>query len=296
MRIVISGASGFLGVPLIAQLRSNGHQVTQLVRSATSRPQTSRWDPANGRVDQVLIDSADAVINLSGAPIAHWPWTQDYRRTVLDSRVSCTRTLAEAIATAPRPPVFISASGMSAYGSDRGAEVLTEQSSLGTGSLAQVVHQWEAATTPARAAGARVCHVRTSLVLHRSGGTLKTLLPIFRLGLGGKLADGSQYFPVISRNDWVRGIAFLLSTESATGAFNFANPNPVTNAEFTRQLGSALGRPTILRVPAWGIKAVLGSLAPELLGSLRVLPEHLQAEGFAFEQGDLASTIASALR
>lgn len=296
MRIVIGGASGFLGGPLIAHLRDQGHHVTRLVRSCSPGVESSVWDPATGRIDQVLIDSADAVVNLSGAPVAHWPWTDSYRAKIHDSRVSCTLTLSEAIAAAPKPPVFISASGMSYYGSDRGAEELTEQSAQGGGFLADVTHDWEDATKPASDAGARVCKVRTSLVLHQDGGTLKTLLPIFKLGLGGRLASGDQYFSVISRNDWIRGIAFLLDNESTSGPFNFANPHPATNAEFTRQLGKALNRTTFMRVPGFALKAALGPLAGELLGSLRIIPAHLETAGFGFAEPDLAATIAAALR
>lgn len=296
MHIVIGGASGFLGSPVIAHLRGQGHQVTRLVRSGSPNEESSVWDPATGRIDQILIDRADAVINLSGAPVAHWPWTDSYRTQIHDSRVSCTRTLSEAIAAAPKPPVFISASGMSYYGSDRGVEELTEHSSRGAGFLADVTNDWEGATEPAKVAGARVCNIRTSLVLHKDGGTLKTLLPIFKLGLGGKLASGNQYFSMISRNDWIRGITFLLNHESASGPFNFANPNPGSNAEFTRQLGKELGRPTFMRVPGFALKAVLGPLANEVLGSLQIIPAHLETEGFDFSEPDLATTIAAALR
>lgn len=295
MHVVIGGASGFLGVPLTAFLRERGHRVTVLVRSGGSDEQSSRWDPAAGRIDQGLIDEADAVVNLSGAPVAHWPWTESYKRTLLQSRVSSTATIAAAVATAPTPPILISASGMSAYGSDRGAELLTEQSSPGDGILPNVVHHWEAATQPAVAAGARVCFVRTSLVLDRSGGTLKTLLPLYRLGLGGRLADGGQYFSVISHSDWIRGVTFLLEHDSAAGPFNFANPHPTTNAEFNRQLAAQLHRPAFMRVPRFAIRTALGSLSTELLGSLRVMPEHLLAEGFSFEHPDLASTLRAAL-
>ncbi|MEO6473391.1 MAG: TIGR01777 family oxidoreductase [Aeromicrobium sp.] len=296
MHIVIGGASGFLGEPLTSFLRGRGHDVTTLIRSGTPDNRSSLWDPASGNLDQVLIDSADAVINLSGAPVAHWPWTAAYRHKILVSRTSATATLARAIAASPKPPALVSASGMSAYGSDRGSEVLTEKSSLGKGFLTDVVHQWEAAASPAADAGARVCFIRTSLVLDKHGGTLKTMLPIFRLGLGGKLSTGKQYFSVISLNDWVRAAAFLVETETASGPFNFANPNPSTNAEFTTQLSSALRRPAVMRVPGFAIKTALGRLSDELLGSLRVVPEHLQAEGFVFEEPDLESTIAAGLR
>lgn len=296
MHIVVGGASGFLGGPLTAFLRQSGHEVTVLIRSGTPGEHSALWDPAAGRIDQVLIDRADAVINLSGAPVSHWPWTSSYRAKILDSRVSSTRTLSEAIAAAPNPPVLISASGMSVYGTDRGDEKLTEESSDGEGLLSDVVRAWEAATQPAIAAGARVCHVRTSLVLHKDGGLLKTLLPIYKLGLGGKLSSGSQYFSVISRNDWIRGVAFLLETKSASGPFNFANPNPTTNAEFNNRLSDVLNRPGIMRVPRFAMKTVLGRLADEALGSLRVFPAHLEAEGFTFDEPDLDSTVASALQ
>lgn len=295
MHIVVSGASGFLGGPLTAFLRERGHRVTVLIRTGTPGEHSSIWDPATGRIDQVLIDSADAVINLSGTPIAHWPWTASYRRQVLESRLRSTGTLATAIAAAPSAPVLVSASGMSAYGRDRGSEVLTESSSAGAGFLADVVHRWEAATQPAIDAGSRVSFIRTSLVLDKSGGTLKTLLPIYKLGLGGRLSTGAQFFSVISRNDWVRGVTFLVETDSASGPYNFANPHPTSNKEFNDQLGDALGRPTVMRVPAFALRAALGQLSKELLGSLRIVPERLLDAGFTFEQPDLESTITAAL-
>ena len=296
MRVVISGASGFLGGPLIAHLRDQGHHVTRLVRSGSAGDDASLWDPSSGRVDQILIDRADAVINLSGAAIAHWPWTASYRKKVLESRVSSTSTLSAAIADAPKPPIFLSGSAVGLYGSDRGSEKLTEESPRGNGFLSDVVLDWEAATTPAKDAGARVCMLRTAPVMHKDGSTLKTMLPIFKLGLGGKLSSGDQYFPVISRHDWIRAVTFLLDTESASGPFNLANPNPATNVEFTKQLGKALERPTILAVPGFAMKIALGSLANDVTGSLRVIPERLEAEGFGFAEPDLASTIAAALR
>lgn len=295
MHVVIGGASGFLGAPLASRLRLEGHRVTTLIRSREASAESSPWDPAQGVVDQTLIDSADAVINLSGAPVAHWPWTKAYKRTLLESRVSATTTLAAGIAAAPKPPILISASGMSAYGNDRGAEKLTEQSSAGDGILPNIVQHWEAAAQPAIDAGARVCFARTSLVLDRRGGTLKALLPIFRLGMGGKLAGGKQYFSVISQNDWLRAVLFLLAHETAAGPFNFANPNPVTNAEFTREFGELLGRPTFMAVPGFPMRIILGDLSTELLGSLRIIPERLLTAGFEFEQPDLTTTLKAAL-
>lgn len=295
MHIVVGGASGFLGGALTASLRKDGHEVTQLIRSGTPGAHSSVWDPAAGRVDQVLIDRADAVVNLSGAPVAHWPCTSSYRAKIRDSRVSSTRTLSEAVAAAPNPPVLISASGMSFYGNDRGDEKLTEESSGGEGFLTDVVHAWEAATRPAIDAGARVCHVRTTLVMHKDGGTLRTLLPIYKLGLGGKLSSGDQYFSVISLNDWIRAATFLIDNETASGPYNFGNPHPATNAEFNRKLSDELNRPGFMTVPRFAMKAAVGRLADAALGSLRVHPARLESAGFRFEQPDLDSTITAAL-
>jgi len=296
MHVVVGGASGFLGRSLAARLRGQGHRVTELVRSGPAGDEASTWNPAAGHVDQGLINDADAVVNLSGAPIARWPWTASYRRELLESRLGATSTLAAAIAAAPTPPVLVSASGMSVYGADRGDEMLPETAGDGPGFLADVCRQWEAATLPAQEAGARVSFVRTSSVMHRDGGTLKLMLPVWKAGLGAKLSSGSQFFSVISRDDWVRGVVFLLTHEDASGPFNFANPAPATNAEFTKALAAAVHRPAVLRAPGFAMKLALGGLAPELLGSLRLQPAALTAAGFAFEHPDLESTLDAALR
>ena len=296
MQIVVGGASGFLGSALIEQLRSRGHHVTRLVRGGAPADDASHWDPVAGIVDVNVINQADAVINLSGAPVAHWPWTKSYKQEIASSRIHCTMTLAQAVADSPARPAFISASGMSAYGSDRGGEVLTESSSPGISFLAGVVHDWEAAAAPAIDAGSRVCFVRTSLVLDHRGGTLKLLLPIFKFGLGGRVGSGKQYFSVISLADWVRGVEFLTTNGTSSGPYNFANPHPVTNAEFTKELGRALHRKTFFTVPAFALRTATGGLADELLGSLRVVPERLLGEGFGFADPDISSVISTALK
>lgn len=295
MHIVVGGASGFLGAPLATFLRSRGHQVTSLVRRPPHGGDESQWDPHSGHVDHTLIQSCDAVINLSGAPISQWPRTAGRKREILASRVNATSTLAQAVAAAATPPALVSASGMSWYGTDRGTEPLTEASGTGTGFLAEVSRQWEDAALPAVDAGSRVSFVRTSLVLHADGGMLNLMLPAWKLGLGARLGDGRQHMSLISRNDWVRAVTHLVEHDDASGPFNVAMPNSATNAEFTRALARAVNRPAFLAAPAFAIKAALGGLSEDLLGSLKVLPSALERSGFKFEQPTLEQALASAL-
>lgn len=295
MRIVLAGASGFLGQSWREHLARQGHDVVRLVRGEAHSAGESSWDPYRGQVDQAVIDGADVVANLAGAPIAHWPWTASYKKTLRDSRVLTTRTLAEAIAAAPGKPAFLAQNGIAAYG-DRGDEVLTEESSTpATTTLGRISREWEEATAPAAEAGARVCVLRTSVVLHKSGGALKPLNLLFRAGLGGPLGDGRQYFATISLNDWLRAATFLATHDESRGVYNLAGPGTTTNAEFTAQLGRMLNRPTLVRAPAWPMRKVLGELSNELLGSVRVEPAHLLADGFEFEQPTLNERLASAL-
>lgn len=294
MKIVVGGASGFLGNALVERLRADGHEVTRLVRTRTGLEGTSLWDPSAGRIDQVIIDRADAVVNLSGASIARWPRTRSYLRTLMSSRIEPTSTIVKAIVNSPEPPMLLSASAMGFYGTDRGIEVLPETADAGPGPLAEITHAWEAATAPAAEAGARVSHLRTSLVLHASGGALKPMLPAFKLGAGAKLGSGQQYMSFISRDDWVRAVIHLLENDLA-GPFNLSTPTPVTNAEFTDTFGDVLGRPTVLKAPGFALKAALGGLAGDLLGSLRLQPSALAGAGFEFEHPDLKSALQAAL-
>jgi uncharacterized protein (TIGR01777 family) len=295
MHVVIGGASGFLGSALTEQLRAGGHQVTRLVRSGGSADDASPWDPSGGYVDQSVIEGADAVVNLSGSSISKWPRTKGRKRELLQSRLCATTTLAKAVAAAPSPPALISGSAMAWYGSDRGAEVLAEASSPGQGFLADVVHAWEEAAQPAIDGGARVCFVRTSLVLDANHGILALMLPAWKLGGGAKLGDGRQYMSLISLNDWLRAVTFLIESPDAKGPFNVAMPSASTNAEFTDALGNAVHRPTFLAAPKFALKAVLGGAADDLLGSLRLAPAALLDAGFSFEQPDLTSVLASAV-
>jgi len=281
----------------VPHLRERGHQVTRLVRTPDGAPDASLWDPRTGRIDQVAVDRADAIVNLSGSSIVHWPPTAKYRRELLASRVDSTTTLARAVAASPSPAALINGSGMSHYGSDRGDEVLTEASEPGTdGFLPEVVHRWEGATSIAADAGARVCLVRTTAAMHRSGSILGTILPIFKLGVGGRLGSGRQYMSMLSRTYWVRAATFLVEHDDVSGPFNVGMPNPPTNAEFTEALGRALSRPTMLAVPAFALRTAAGSLGNDLLGSLRLEPTALLKAGFTFEHTDLDAMLADALR
>ncbi len=295
MRFVIAGASGFLGQAWRDYLAREGHEVVRLVRGEALSEQESHWDPSHGVVDEQVIEDSDIVANLAGAPIAHWPWTASYKKTLLDSRVDTTKTLADAIASTTSKPTFLVQNGIAGYG-DRGDEVLTEDSSTPAGSaLGDVTLAWQAAADAAKEAGARVCIMRSGVVLHKSGGAIKPMILQFRAGLGGPLGDGQQYFSTISLTDWVRAATFLATTDSCEGIYNLAGPNNTTNAEFTKELGRMVHRPTVLRAPAWPIRKVLGELSNELLGSARVEPARLQAEGFVFEHPTLNTRLAAAL-
>jgi uncharacterized protein len=297
MHIVVGGASGFLGSALVAHLRKQGHQVTRLVRTSDASADASEWDPRTGRIDQIVIDRADAVVNLSGSPMVRWPPTGRFRRELLASRIDATTTLARAVASSAAHPALLSASGMSYYGSDRGEDVLTESSAAGDdGFLPGVVHRWENATTVAADAGSRVCLIRTTAAMHRSGSMFPLARRVFSLGLGARLGSGEQYMSMLSLVDWVRAATFLIEHADASGPFNFAMPEPTTNAAFTDALGRALGRPTFLVAPSFALKLGAGSLANDLLGSLRVVPKALTDLGFTFEHRDVDAVIEAALR
>lgn len=294
MHVVIGGASGFLGSALADHLTADGHTVTRLVRGRATTASESSWDPATGHVDQGAIDRADAVVNLSGSPISQWPRTAKRRHEILTSRLGATTTLAEAVAKAPNPPAFLSGSGMSWYGVDRGTERLTEADGPGSGFLAEVSQQWEAAARPAIEARARACFLRTSLVLDSAGGVLKLMLPAWKLGGGARLGSGRQRMSLITRADWVRAVAHVL-THDISGPVNLAMPDSVTNAEFTDALGRAVRRPTFLAVPGFAVRAVLGGIAEDLLGSLDVVPQVLTDSGFEFEAPDVTTALAHAI-
>lgn len=299
MRIVLAGASGFLGRAWREHLARQGHSVVRLVRGPAQSSDESTWDPyaavQGDRIDQDVIDGADVVANLAGAPIAHWPWTASYKQTLRESRVETTRTLADAVATAPRSPAFLAQNGIAGYG-DRGSTVITESTPTDADTfMAGVTREWQAATEPAAEAGARVVVMRSGVVLDRRGGALKPLLLQFRAGVGGPIGDGSQYFATISLVDWLVAATWLAGNDAAHGAYNLTGPQQATNEEFTRTLARLLHRPAFVRAPAAAIRAALRDVASELLGSERVEPQRLLDEGFTFEHPTLESRLLSAL-
>lgn len=295
MKVVVAGSSGFLGRAWTQLMAELGHEVVRLVRREPGGPGESRWDPATGVLDQAVVDSADVVVNLAGANVAHFPWTESYEREFVSSRIDTTRLLAEAVARAEKQPALLAQSGVAGYG-DRGAQVVTEDTPIDADSfMADVVRQWEAATEPARAAGVRVVVLRTSVVLDRHGGALKSMLLPFRLGVGGVVGSGQQYFATISLHDWVRAVTFLAVDAELSGTFNVTGPDCSTNAEFTEELGRALHRPTVLKVPAFPLRRLAGPIGGELLASTRVEPKRLLEAGFAFSHNDVAERVAAAL-
>jgi uncharacterized protein (TIGR01777 family) len=295
MKIVVSGASGLIGTQLVAKLSSSGHEVVRLVRRSPKSGEI-QWNPKSGTLDAAALEGTDAVIHLSGAGIGDKRWTDGYRKEILDSRTATTALLATSIASLSRKPsVFLSGSAIGIYGA-RNDEQLTEVSTHGTGFLAEVCEQWEAAAKPAVDAGIRTVYLRTGIVLSPKGGALKKLLPLFKLGVGGKFGNGKQWQSWISIDDEIGAIEHLL-TANVSGAVNLTAPNPVTNAEFTKVLASVLKRPAIVPVPTFAPKILLGGeLADALLFTgQRVIPAALNASGYNFKHTTLESAFRSLL-
>jgi uncharacterized protein len=296
MRVAITGSTGLIGSALKPHLESLGHEVIRVVRSGPTGTDIV-WSPAESRIEPHALDGIDAVVHLAGAGIGDHRWTDDYKRELLESRTKGTTLIAETIASADDgPKVLLSASGIGIYGA-RGEEVLTEESALGDGFLSDLCVQWEQATGAAEAAGARVAHLRTGIVLSPEGGALKKQLPLFKFGLGGKMGSGDQWQSWISIDDEVAAIAHLLTADTS-GAVNLTAPQPVTNAEFTDTLGDVLRRPTFMPIPKFGPKLLLGGeLVDNLLFSgQRALPTILSNdEGFTFRHPDLATALHALL-
>ena len=295
MRFVIAGASGFLGTQWRDHLARQGHDVVRLVRGEALSEHESHWDPYAGQVDDSVIESADVVACLSGAPLAHWPWTAAYKRTFVDSRVATTGTLARAVAASARKPALLAQNGIAGYG-DRADLLLTEDSDANASTfMGRVTQEWERATAPAADAGARVVVMRSGVVLDRRAGVVKTLVPVFKLGLGGPVGPGTQYFSTISLPDWLRAATFLATHDECSGVYNVSAPNASTNAEFGSELGRQLHRPAVLPVPALPIRKIVGDVSTELLNSTRVEPARLLAAGFEFEHPTLEARVSAAL-
>lgn len=291
MRVLVTGASGFIGTALSAALEGRGDEVIALHRGGDgSGP---RWDIEAGRVDEGALAGVDAVVHLAGAPILP-PWTENKKRRILDSRVKGTDLIARTVA-ASGTATLVTASGMDFYG-DRGETLLTEDEPAGEGFMSRVAAAWEAAAAPAVAAGARVAHLRTSLVLDSSGGSLPKMMLPFRFFVGGPIGPGDQWWSWITLDDEVRAIIHILDSDSVHGPVNMATPNPVRNREFMAALGDAMGRPSWFPTPAFLLKAVLGADAADalLLESKRLVPAVLRDSGFAFSHTDIAAAMAHA--
>ena len=297
MDVVVTGSSGFIGTALVEALARAGHRPIRLLRRSTDqRPgdgDAIQWDPEAGTIDRGGLEGVHAVVHLAGEGIATHRWTDEQKRRILESRTKGTSLLSSTLATLQRPPrALVSASGVNYYG-DRGDEIITEATPAGTGFLTDVTLAWEAATTPARQGGIRVAIARSGLVLSPRGSALKRMLPLFKVGLGGRFGRGHQWWSWISLDDEIGALIWLLDHD-VSGPVNLTGPEPVTNAELTKALGRVLHRPTVVAVPAFGPKLLLGrELATELLfTSARVVPRKLLDSGYEFRH----ETIDDALR
>ena len=295
MRILVSGASGPIGAALLRALKAQGAAVTRLVRNSATDNDQIVWDPSRP-LSPDSVSGFDAVIHLAGESIVG-RWTDAKKRRILDSRSQGTGHLAEAVAKASQPPrVFVSASAVGFYG-NRGDEILSEDSPSGEGFAADICRQWEAATQPAAKAGIRTAQMRMGVVMSAEGGALPEMLTPFRLGLGGRLGNGRQWWTWVSVRDVVGAIQHVLNHESLSGPVNAVAPNPVTNAEFTRILASVLNRPAIFPMPAFAVRLIFGEMGEELfLGSQRVEPTKLAASGYQFQHPDLENALKEILQ
>ena len=293
MKIAMTGSSGLIGTALRASLAGDGHDVVRLVRRPSERPDEIEWNPAAGKLDSSALEGIDAAINLAGVGIGDKRWTDAHKRAVLDSRLDSTDLLSRVLAALEsRPPVLISASAIGYYGG-RGDEILTEESSPGTDFVAEVCVPWEAATSPASEAGIRVVHVRTGLVMSKDGGILKQLLLPFKLGFGGRIGSGEQYWSWIDMSDEIAAIRFLLDRDDLSGPFNLSAPNPLPFGEVVSILGKVLRRPTVLPMPSLAMKALFGTERAEalLFEGQRVLPQRLVDAGFSFRFTELEDSL-----
>lgn len=291
MDVLVSGSTGLIGSALVSALEEGGHRVRRLTRSGGSSEDVVRWDPSAGEIDAGRIEGVDAVVHLAGENIVG-RWTDAKKARIRDSRVRGTRLLSDTLARLPTPPaVMISASASGYYG-DRGNELLSEESAPGDNFLAGVGQEWEAAADPAREAGVRVVHPRIGIVLSTEGGALGTTLPIFKLGVGGKIGSGRQYWSWIAIDDVVGAILHVLTENSLEGPVNVTVPDPPTNAEYTRVLGRVLGRPTVFPLPAPVARIMLGQLADELLlASQRIEPARLKETGYSYRYPELEGAL-----
>lgn len=295
MKIAITGSSGLIGSALIEALSRRGDEVVRVVRSAPG-PEDVLWDIGAGTMEANKLEGVDAVVHLAGEGIGEAKWSPDQKKKILESRTLGTALLAETLAgLSAKPKVLVSGSAMGIYG-NRGDTELTEQAERGSGFLADVVAAWESAAEPAVSAGIRTAFIRTGVVLSPDGGALKEQLPFFKMGVGGKIGDGSQYWSWISLDDHVGAILHIIDGDLA-GPVNLVAPNPVTNQEFTTALGKALGRPTFLPTPKFAVDFRLGKEAAQemLFWSTRVIPGALADSGYQFKHPTIAEAFEALL-
>jgi uncharacterized protein (TIGR01777 family) len=295
MKVAVTGSSGLIGSALVAALRADGHQVIRLVRGPAGQDAVT-WDPRAERgLDPRSLDGTAAVVHLAGAGVADKRWTPAYQAEIRDSRVQGTRALVRALAAMTTPPgVLLAGSAIGWYGDTGGREV-TEADPAGQGFLPEVVRDWEAAAAEAATAGIRVATLRSGVVLSPKGGILGRLLPLFRLGLGGRIGSGRQVMSWIGLSEWVAAARFLLGRDTITGPVNLTTPNPVSNAEFTSALAAAVHRPAVMLVPVPALKLAVGGVSSDILSSARVMPQRLLAEGYQFAHPGIAGALAAEL-
>lgn len=296
-RIAISGSSGLVGSALRARLAAQGHEVVRVLRGNDSDP-AALWNPEQGWFRPGALEGCDAVVHLAGASIGDGRWTENRKSALRSSRIEATRLLVDHLGTLERKPaVLITASAVGFYGS-RGDEELTEESPAGNDFLAGLTVEWEREAARAATFGIRTVMSRFGVILAKEGGALTRMLLPFKLGAGGRIGNGRQWMAWVSLADAVRAVEYAIATDSIEGPVNVTAPNPVTNAAFTKALGGALHRPTLLPTPTFGLKLLLGGEAAEglLLTSQRVLPRKLEASGFRFDQPAIDTALAAVLR
>ncbi len=297
MKILMTGSTGMIGSATAAFLAKEEHRIIRLVRRTPAGANEVSWDPAAGTLDKSAIEGIDAVVHLAGESIASGRWTVEKKRRIRESRIEGTRLLAQSLAQLSDPPkVLVSVSAAGYYG-DRGTEILDEKSGPGKGFLADLCRQWEAATDAAAARGIRVVIPRLGMVLGAGGGALARMLPLFRLGIGGRIGSGRQYMSWIAIKDLAAVIRFALSRESLQGPVNAVSPNPCTNLEFSKALGRVLSRPVLFALPSFAARLAFGEMADEaLLSSARVTPARLIESGYSFELPDVEPALRHALQ
>lgn len=295
MRIAITGSSGLIGTALVRSLRADGHEVVRLVRRPPRAADEIRWEPKRQWVDTEGLAGCAAVVHLAGAGIGDRRWTDAYKKELRDSRVLGTAAIAEAVASLDTPPrVLVSGSAIGIYG-DTGERAVDESAPPGEGFLAGLCQEWEEAAGAAQDAGVRTVFARTGLVVAGEGGAWGRLFPLFRLGLGGRMGSGRQYWSFIALDDHIAALRHILTTEGLAGPVNLTAPEPVTNREVTAAMGRVLGRPTLLSVPAPALRLALGELSSDVLGSVRAVPRRLLDSGFTFAHPGIEEALRAAL-